>query len=81
MTLSTGEAREYDNLVVANGHHLHARTPTYPGTFDGYQVHSHHYRDPFEPYDFRGKRVLVVVRATRRWTSPPSCRSDRSPSR
>ncbi len=60
VTLSTGEAREYDRLVVANGHHWDARTPTYPGTFDGYQVHSHHYRDPFEPYDFRGKRVLVV---------------------
>lgn len=60
VTLSTGEAREYDHLVVANGHHWDARTPTYPGTFDGYQVHSHHYRDPFAPYDFRGKRVLVV---------------------
>ncbi len=23
-------------------------------------MHSHHYRDPFEPYDFRGKRVMVV---------------------
>ena len=43
VTLSTGETREYDALVVANGHHWDARTPTYPGTFDGYQVHSHHY--------------------------------------
>ena len=60
VTLSTGDVREYENLVVGNGHHWDARTPTYPGTFDGYQVHSHHYRDPFEPYDFRGKRVLVV---------------------
>ncbi|MEO0981924.1 MAG: NAD(P)-binding domain-containing protein [Pseudomonadota bacterium] len=60
VTLSTGEAREYDVLFVANGHHWDARTPEYPGTFDGYQVHSHHYRDPFEPYDFRGKRVMVV---------------------
>ena len=34
--------------------------PTYPGTFNGYQVHSHHYRDPFAPYDFRGKRVMIV---------------------
>ena len=34
--------------------------PTYPGTFNGYQVHSHYYRDPFEPYDFRGKRVMIV---------------------
>jgi len=60
VTLSTGEKREYDALVVANGHHWDPRTPTYPGAFDGHQVHSHHYRDPFEPYDFRGKRVLVV---------------------
>jgi cation diffusion facilitator CzcD-associated flavoprotein CzcO len=60
VTLSTGEEREYDHLVVANGHHWDARVPSYPGTFDGYQVHSHHYRDPFEPYDFRGKRVMVV---------------------
>ena len=60
VTLSTGETREYDALVVANGHHWDARTPTYPGTFDGYQVHSHHYRDPFTPYDFRGKTVMVV---------------------
>lgn len=60
VTLSTGEARDYDALIVCNGHHWDARTPDYPGTFNGYQVHSHHYRDPFEPYDFRGKRVMVV---------------------
>jgi hypothetical protein len=60
VSLTTGERREYDNLIVANGHHWSARTPEYPGTFDGYQVHSHYYRDPFNPYDFRGKRVLVV---------------------
>lgn len=60
VALSTGETREYDALIVCNGHHWSARTPDYPGTFDGYQVHSHHYRDPFEPYDFRGKRVMIV---------------------
>lgn len=60
VSLSTGETREYDAVAVANGHHWDPRMPEYPGTFDGYQVHSHHYRDPFEPYDFRGKRVLVV---------------------
>ena len=60
VTLSTGDQRRYDHLVVATGHHWDARTPEYPGTFDGYQIHSHLYRDPFEPYDFRGKRVLVV---------------------
>ncbi len=60
VSLSTGEAREYDALCVANGHHWDPRWPDYPGEFNGYQVHSHHYRDPFEPYDFRDKRVLVV---------------------
>ena len=60
VTLSTGETREYDAVIVANGHHWDPRTPTYPGHFDGYQVHSHNYTDPFEPYDFRGKRVMIV---------------------
>ncbi|WP_084420488.1 flavin-containing monooxygenase [Henriciella litoralis] len=60
VTLSTGETRTYQWLIVANGHHWDARVPDYPGEFDGYQVHSHHYRDPFEPFDFRGKRVMIV---------------------
>ncbi|MEL6246327.1 MAG: NAD(P)-binding domain-containing protein [Pseudomonadota bacterium] len=60
VALSTGETREYDALLVCNGHHWDARLPEYPGEFAGYQVHSHHYRDPFEPYDFRGKRVMIV---------------------
>jgi len=58
--LEGGETRTYSHLIVANGHHWDPRWPEYPGTFDGYQVHSHNYRDPFEPFDFRGKRVLVV---------------------
>jgi cation diffusion facilitator CzcD-associated flavoprotein CzcO len=58
--LSTGETRDYDAVAVANGHHWDARMPAYPGAFSGYQVHSHHYRDPFDPYDFRGKSVMVV---------------------
>lgn len=60
VALSNGETRAYDALLVCNGHHWDARMPDYPGTFDGYQVHSHHYRDPFTPYDFRGKTVMVV---------------------
>lgn len=58
--LSTGHVREYDALIVANGHHWDARIPEYPGTFNGYQIHSHNYRDPFSDFDFRGKRALVV---------------------
>ena len=62
VTLSNGESRVYQWLVVANGHHWDPNMPHYPGleNFAGYQVHSHHYREPFEPYDFRGKKVLVV---------------------
>ena len=63
VTLSTGETRTYQWLFVGNGHHWDPRTPDdYPGqdTFAGYQIHSHHYEDPFDPYDFRGKKVLVV---------------------
>lgn len=60
VTLSTGETREYDALVVANGHHWSPRIPDYPGSFDGITLHSHEYRSPFDPVDMRGKRVVVV---------------------
>jgi cation diffusion facilitator CzcD-associated flavoprotein CzcO len=60
VSLSTGEARDYDALVVANGHHWDQHVPTFPGQFDGPSFHSHRYIDPFEPVDMRGKRVLVV---------------------
>jgi len=60
VTLSTGETRDYDVLIVANGHHWDQRVPTYPGSFDGPHFHSHQYRDPFDPVDMRGKNVVVV---------------------
>ncbi|MEM8616902.1 MAG: NAD(P)-binding domain-containing protein [Pseudomonadota bacterium] len=63
VTTSDGQTRTYQWLFVGNGHHWDPRTPDdYPGqdSFEGYQIHSHHYEDPFEAYDFRGKRVLVV---------------------
>ncbi|WP_127783196.1 NAD(P)-binding domain-containing protein [Rhodococcus sp. X156] len=60
VTLDTGEARTYDVLVVANGHHWSPRMPEYPGTFDGVVLHSHAYRSPFEPVEMRGKNVVVV---------------------
>ena len=60
VTLSTGEARIYDILVVANGHHWDARIPEYPGRFDGPAFHAHAYCDPFDPVDMRGKAVVVV---------------------
>lgn len=57
---SDNQERAYDALVVANGHHWDPRLPEFPGSFDGPTMHSHHYIDPAEPLDLRGKRVLVV---------------------
>ena len=60
VTLSTGETRTYDALVVCNGHLWSPRVPQYPGTFDGPSLHSHAYRGPFEPVDMRSKTIVVV---------------------
>lgn len=64
VTLTTGETREYTDLVVANGHHWKPRLPQWatehPGSFDGVLLHSHAYVSPFEPVEMRGKRVVVV---------------------
>jgi dimethylaniline monooxygenase (N-oxide forming) len=55
----TGLERRYDMLLVANGHHWDPRwpEPAYPGTFQGEQMHSHHYVDNT---DFKDRNVLVV---------------------
>jgi hypothetical protein len=52
----------YDAVVVANGHHSVPRYPSYPGqdTFKGHIMHSHAYKDPLTPFDFRRKHVVVV---------------------
>jgi cation diffusion facilitator CzcD-associated flavoprotein CzcO len=57
--LDSGEERRYDALVVANGHHWDPRwpEPPFPGSFDGTQMHAHHYLDN-EP--FKGRDVVVV---------------------
>ncbi len=60
VTLSTGETKIYDTVVVANGHHWSPNTPEFPGRFDGEQIHAHAYRTPFDPIDMRGKTVVVV---------------------
>ena len=54
-----GEEREYDAILVANGHHWDPRwpEPAFPGEFAGTQMHSHDYR---RPEQFVGKRVVVV---------------------
>jgi cation diffusion facilitator CzcD-associated flavoprotein CzcO len=60
VTTHDGEQRRFDVLVVANGHHWDPRYPGFPGHFDGASIHSHHYIDPTEPLDLKGKRILVV---------------------
>ena len=56
-----GEVREYDALLVANGHHWDARwpEPAFPGadTFGGTQLHAHSYVDNSI---FAGKDVVVL---------------------
>jgi dimethylaniline monooxygenase (N-oxide forming) len=56
-----GETREYDALLVANGHHWDARwpEPAFPGAdaFQGTQLHAHSY---VENSIFAGKDVVVL---------------------
>jgi cation diffusion facilitator CzcD-associated flavoprotein CzcO len=60
LTTQAGGTREFEFLVVANGHHWDPRTPDFPGEFAGTTLHSHHYVDPRTPLDLTGKRILVV---------------------
>jgi hypothetical protein len=57
-----GKVTNFTAVVVANGHHFAPRLPEpMPGgEFTGVELHSHHYVDPTEPHDLRGKRVVVV---------------------
>jgi cation diffusion facilitator CzcD-associated flavoprotein CzcO len=63
IALAGGETREYDALMVANGHHWDARwpDPPFPGAdvFAGTQLHSHDYVGD-DPEFFRDKRVVVL---------------------
>jgi hypothetical protein len=60
LTDQRGDVRRFDLLVVANGHHWDPRTAEFAGEFTGESIHSHHYIDPTEPLDLKGKRILVV---------------------
>ncbi len=60
LDLEDGSTRSFDLLVVANGHHWDPRMAEFPGEFTGESIHSHHYIDPYDPLDMRGKRILVV---------------------
>jgi dimethylaniline monooxygenase (N-oxide forming) len=59
--LDTVESRDYDALIVANGHHWNPRwpEPSFPGSesFTGEQLHAHSY---IENSIFAGKRVVVL---------------------
>jgi len=63
VTLDTGETRDYDVLLVANGHHWDARRPdpAFPGAerFEGVQMHSHEYLGD-DPELLRDKSVVVL---------------------
>ena len=54
------EEHRYDFLMVANGHHWDPRMADFPGSFDGAEIHAHHYVDTTEPIDLAGKNVVVV---------------------
>jgi dimethylaniline monooxygenase (N-oxide forming) len=53
------ETRDYDQVLVANGHHWDPRwpEPAFPGEFEGQEIHAHYYRTPDV---FAGKRVVVL---------------------
>lgn len=54
---SNGDEREFEAVVVANGHLSTPRHPDFAESFTGEYLHSHYYRDPA---DFAGKRICIV---------------------
>ena len=57
VTTSDGMRREYDGVLVANGHLWDQKIPEVPGTYTGKQIHSGSYRNTG---DIEGRRVLVI---------------------
>lgn len=55
--LADGQQRRYRAVLVANGHLSDPRMASFPGRFDGEQLHSHHYRTATP---FADKNVLVI---------------------
>jgi dimethylaniline monooxygenase (N-oxide forming) len=53
------QVAEYQNVIIANGHHWNPRypEPAFAGTFTGEVIHSHYYK---EVEQVKGKNVLVV---------------------
>ena len=57
VTTSDSQTRQYDGVLVANGHLWDQRIPDVPGAFTGKQIHSGSYRNTS---DIEGTRVLVI---------------------
>ena len=57
LTTSDGVRRDYDGVLIANGHLREPKIPDVPGAFTGKQIHSGRYRNT---RDIDGSRVLVV---------------------
>lgn len=57
VTLDTGEIRDYDGVLVANGHLWDPKIPRVDGHFTGTQIHSGQYKNTSQ---IEGQRVLVV---------------------
>ena len=50
-------SRDYQTVIIANGHLWDARMPTFPGSFNGTAIHASAYRTA---HPFEDKKVLVV---------------------
>ncbi len=55
-TFDKGETRDYDGVVIANGHLSDPLMPEVPGAFSGTVLHAKEYKSPGI---FEGKRVLI----------------------
>jgi cation diffusion facilitator CzcD-associated flavoprotein CzcO len=56
-TFDKGETRDYEGVVIANGHLSDPMMPRVPGTFSGTAIHAKDYKSPEL---LAGKRVLIV---------------------
>jgi cation diffusion facilitator CzcD-associated flavoprotein CzcO len=56
-TFDNGEARDYEGVIIANGHLSDPLMPKVSGNFSGMLMHAKEYKSP---EIFEGKRVLIV---------------------
>ncbi len=60
LLLGGGERVEHDALIVAVGNLWEPEWPEFEGEFSGPLIHAKDYRDPGDPVDCRGRKVLVI---------------------